>query len=91
MCIELAILGAPMDEKDLTDKILDGLEDDYKELVNVVQACDKLILFNELYEKLITLFEASFQGKTKEAAHFPTTINPANRTNTNWQSQKNNN
>jgi hypothetical protein len=54
LCIELAILGAPMDEKDLTDKILDGLRDDYKELVHVVQACDKLILFNELYEKLIT-------------------------------------
>jgi len=43
LCIELAILGALMDEKDLTDKILDGLGDDYKELVLFVQACDKLI------------------------------------------------
>ena len=30
---ELAILGAPLDLEDLTDKILDGLSDDYKELV----------------------------------------------------------
>ena len=30
---ELAILRAPMNEDDLIDKILDGLGDDYKELI----------------------------------------------------------
>lgn len=30
---ELALLGAPFDEDDLTDKILEALGDDYKELV----------------------------------------------------------
>ncbi|KAL3565470.1 hypothetical protein D5086_033516 [Populus alba] len=29
---ELAILGAPMDPEDLTNQIMDGLDDDYKEL-----------------------------------------------------------
>ncbi|KAA8532587.1 hypothetical protein F0562_032597 [Nyssa sinensis] len=87
---ELSTLGAPIDEEDLTKKILDGLGDDYKELVHVVQACDNPISFDELHEKLLT-FEASLQGKTKELAHFPATANPTNRTNTNWRPQNTNN
>nr|TKS10634.1 hypothetical protein D5086_0000081560 [Populus alba] len=75
---ELAILGAPMDEDDLIDKILDGLGDDYKELVHAVQARDTMIMFDELYEKLFN-FEASLQGAKSEPSHFPTTANPANR------------
>ncbi|KAH7571754.1 hypothetical protein JRO89_XS04G0132200 [Xanthoceras sorbifolium] len=35
---ELAILGAPMEEEGVTEKILDGLGDDYKELVMQVSA-----------------------------------------------------
>ena len=61
---ELAILGAPIDEEDLTEKILDELDDDYKELVLAIQACDNSISFDELHEKLLT-FEALLQGKTK--------------------------
>jgi hypothetical protein len=57
---ELAILGAPMDIEDLTEKILDGLDDEYKELVRVVQARDTAISFDELHEKLLS-FEASLQ------------------------------
>ena len=55
---ELAILGSPMEEEDLTEKIFNGLGDDYKELVRVVQARDTSISFDELYEKLLS-FEAS--------------------------------
>ena len=57
---ELAILGAPMDIEDLTEKILDGLDDEYKELVRAVQARDTAISFDELHEKLLS-FEASLQ------------------------------
>jgi len=57
---ELAILGAPIDIEDLTEKILDGLDDEYKELVRVVQARDTAISFDELHEKLLS-FEASLQ------------------------------
>lgn len=32
-----------MDEKDLTMKILDGLGDKYKELVQAMQACETLV------------------------------------------------
>ena len=48
---ELAILGAPVDDEDLTDKILDNLGEDYKELVRAVQARDNPISFEELHEK----------------------------------------
>ncbi|KAH9705130.1 Plant intracellular ras-group-related LRR protein 4 [Citrus sinensis] len=57
---ELAILGAPIINDDLTKKILDGLRDEYKELVCVVQARDTPITFDDLHEKLLT-FEASLQ------------------------------
>jgi hypothetical protein len=33
---ELAVIGAPMDTDDLTEQILDGLGEDYTELVRVV-------------------------------------------------------
>jgi hypothetical protein len=55
---ELAILGALVDEEDLTEKILDELEEDYKELDLAIQARDNSISFDELHEKLLT-FEAS--------------------------------
>lgn len=48
---ELALLGAPVDAEDLTEKILDRLDDEYKELVRAVQARDISITFEELYKK----------------------------------------
>ncbi|KAL5858235.1 hypothetical protein ACOSQ3_005698 [Xanthoceras sorbifolium] len=84
---ELAILEAPMDQEDLTDKILDGLGDNYKELVHAVQARDTSITFEELHEKLIS-FEASIQANIKTDIHLPITANPTNRTNTTWRPQK---
>ncbi|KAH7573845.1 hypothetical protein JRO89_XS03G0214100 [Xanthoceras sorbifolium] len=61
---ELAILGASMEKENLTQKILDGLGDDYKELVRVVQARDTSITFDELHEKLLS-FEASLLTNSK--------------------------
>ena len=58
---ELAILGAAVDDEDLLEKILEGLGEDYKELVRVVQARDTPISFDELHEKLLN-FEASLQN-----------------------------
>jgi hypothetical protein len=50
---KLAILGAPIGEEDLTEKILDELRDNYKELVHVIKARDNSISFDELHEKMI--------------------------------------
>ena len=67
---DLALLGAPMDEEEITDKILDGLPDDYRELIRVVQAKDTSIMFEELHEKLLN-FEASLQSHNTEPHCFP--------------------
>jgi len=82
---DLVLLGASLDEEEITDKILDGLGDDYKELVRAVQAKDTSITFEELHEKLLN-FEASLQNLPYESHHFPATTNPTYRTNTkNWR------
>ena len=50
---KLAALGKPLDHEDLINKILDGLDDDYKTIDDIVQNHDTPILFDELNEKLI--------------------------------------
>ncbi|KAL6335792.1 hypothetical protein AAG906_039555 [Vitis piasezkii] len=73
-----------MNEDDLIDKILDGLGDDYKEIIRAVQARDTMIMFDELHEKLLN-FEASLQGAKSKPSHFPASANPANRNTTSWR------
>ncbi|RVW40981.1 Retrovirus-related Pol polyprotein from transposon RE2 [Vitis vinifera] len=73
-----------MNEDDLIEKILDGLGDDYKELIRAVQARDTMIMFDKLHEKLLN-FEASLQGAKSEPSHFPASANPANRNTTSWR------
>ena len=77
---DLALPGAPIDEEEITDKILDGLSNDYKELVRAVQARDTSITFEELHDKLLN-FEASLQAQPTEPHHFPATANPTYRNN----------
>jgi hypothetical protein len=69
---ELAVLGAPIDNEDLTDKILDELGDEYRELVRAVQARENAISFDELHEKLL-MFEASLHATPKAVNFFPPT------------------
>ena len=85
---ELAILGAPVDEEDLTGKILDELDEDYRELVLAIQARDNSISFDELHEKLLT-FKAALKGKAKRVNHYPVTVNPTNRQSSNWRHSNN--
>lgn len=42
-----------MDCKDLIEKILDGLDDNYKHIIDVINGRDTPISFDELYGKLI--------------------------------------
>jgi len=76
---ELAVLGAPIDNEDLTDKILEELGDEYRELVRAVQARENAISFDELHEKLL-MFEASLQATPKIVTLFPPTAHQASRT-----------
>ncbi|KAG6775356.1 hypothetical protein POTOM_018804 [Populus tomentosa] len=73
---ELAMLGAPIDGEDITDKILKELGDEYKELVRAVQARDTSITFDELHEKLL-MFEASLNSPPKVSSQFTPTANAA--------------
>ncbi|XVF88526.1 hypothetical protein PTKIN_Ptkin19aG0057400 [Pterospermum kingtungense] len=73
-----------MDEEDIVDKILDGLDNEYKDLISVIQARDTPITFDELHEKLLT-FEAHMQGKKLDQPYLPATANLANRNNTSWR------
>ena len=42
-----------MDDEDLIEKILDGLDDEYKSIVDAIKRHETLIFFDELHEKLI--------------------------------------
>ncbi|KAL9463125.1 hypothetical protein AB3S75_001013 [Citrus x aurantiifolia] len=80
---ELTLFGALYDEDDLTDEILEAVEDDYKELARAVQARDTPITFEELHEKLLN-FEASL-NTSKPDTMFPITAHVTTRTNNNWR------
>lgn len=87
---ELTILGAPIDKEDRIEKILDGLGDEYNELVHTVQARDTSITFDELHKKLLS-FEASLSAKSEIC--IPILVNPTNMTNIiniNWRQHKTN-
>lgn len=51
---ELTTLGKPMDHKDLIEKILHGLDGDYKPIIDFINGCDTPISFDELHKKLIS-------------------------------------
>ena len=73
---ELAMLGAPIDGEDITDKILKELGDEYKKLVRAVQARDSSIKFDEFHEKLL-MFEASLNTSHKASLQFSPIANAA--------------
>ena len=50
---QLVVLGKPLDHEDLIEKILEGLDDDYQSVIDVVNSRDTPISFDELHEKLI--------------------------------------
>ena len=84
---ELALFGSPFDNDDRTDKILETLGDDYKELVRAVQGRDTPISFEELHEKLLN-FEATLNITRLQTA-FPITAHVSTHTNNNWRNSNN--
>ena len=47
---QLVALGKPLNHEDLIDKILDGLDDDYKTITDIVQNRETPVLCDELHE-----------------------------------------
>ena len=50
---QLASLGKPIDYEDFIERILDGLDSNYKSLKDSINGRDTTISFEELHEKLI--------------------------------------
>ncbi|KAE8680407.1 hypothetical protein F3Y22_tig00111390pilonHSYRG00061 [Hibiscus syriacus] len=50
---QLTTFGKPMDHEDIIEKILEGLDDDYHHIADIVEGRDTPISFDELHEKII--------------------------------------
>lgn len=83
---QLALLGKPMDHEDQIERVLGGLPDDYKTLVDQVESRDTSPSLTELHEKLIN-HETKLQTATTQVTSAPITANfttykgPSNHTN----------
>ncbi|RVW61448.1 Retrovirus-related Pol polyprotein from transposon RE1 [Vitis vinifera] len=59
---ELTALGKPLDQEDLIEKVLEGLDENYEPIIDVVNGRNSTISFDELHEKLINK-ELSLRNK----------------------------
>ena len=81
---ELAILRKPIDDEDLIDRVLEGLSDEYKSVIDAINACDTSISFAELHEKLLNK-EASLQTAQPSPLSLPSMTHPTTfRHHPNW-------
>ncbi|KAD6794727.1 hypothetical protein E3N88_05623 [Mikania micrantha] len=72
---ELAILGKKMDDEDVVDSILTGLDQStYKPILDAVHARDNPISFDELHEKLINHELSLAQQASLPNLHQPSTV-----------------
>ncbi|KAA8525359.1 hypothetical protein F0562_007223 [Nyssa sinensis] len=70
------MMNSPVDIEDLTIKILNGLDADYKKLANAIQARETAISFKELHEKLLNR-EAHLAATKGNQLTLPVTANAA--------------
>ncbi|KAL4580579.1 hypothetical protein LXL04_016778 [Taraxacum kok-saghyz] len=76
---ELAILGKKLDQEDITDAVMHGLDQStYKPILDAIHARDSPIPFNELHEKLINHELALAQQAPSTNTHQPVTVFYAN-------------
>ena len=68
-----------MDDENLIEKILDGLDDEYKFIVDVIEECETLISFDELHEKMINK-ELLLCTNQYTSSSLPTSENPTHTT-----------
>ncbi|RVW64450.1 Retrovirus-related Pol polyprotein from transposon RE1 [Vitis vinifera] len=81
---ELALLGKLVDDEDLIDRVLEGLSDEYKSIIDAINARDTSISFVDLHEKLLNK-EASLQTTQPSHLSLLATTNPtAFRNHPNW-------
>ena len=88
----LALVDAPIGEIFLIIHILNGLNSEFKEIVVVVRACETLITFKELHDKLLAhdgylKREGLKQNNNNITANMATKHNPNNQNNYNTYKQ----
>ena len=85
VCVDkLAALSKAMDDEDIIEKVLLGLDSEYNSIIESIHACDLPISFEELHEKLInreltikqfkpepSLPATAFALHTKSRSHYP--------------------
>ncbi|XP_010555249.2 PREDICTED: uncharacterized protein LOC104824784 [Tarenaya hassleriana] len=71
---ELALLGKPLDHEDLVDLILAGLSDDFKPVIDAINARDSPISFVELHERLLN-HESVLLSVNNHSSVLPITAN----------------
>ncbi|KAJ9556373.1 hypothetical protein OSB04_010987 [Centaurea solstitialis] len=72
---ELAILGKKLDQEDLIDAVINGLDHStYKPILDAIHARDSTISFNELHEKLINHELALAQQNSTTGIHQPAMV-----------------
>ena len=74
---QLALLGSPLEHEDLLDYITEGLGEDYRAIVEMVNGRDVPITTDELHEKLINR-ENSLKLTGSNDVNTPVTANPTN-------------
>eukprot|EP00261_Vitis_vinifera_P039100 XP_019080343.1 PREDICTED: uncharacterized protein LOC109123832 [Vitis vinifera] len=79
---ELAALGKPLDQEDLIEKVLEGLDENYQSIIDVVNGRDSTISFDELHEKLINK-ELSLRNKISPSP-LPASTHATNVRSTPW-------
>ena len=87
---ELALLGKPMDPEDVTERILDGLPEEYKPEIDAINGRDTTIPFHELYERLINR-EAMLLCKESSAVTPIVEHATDTKTRNHWRNNNNNN
>ncbi|KAL6315549.1 hypothetical protein AAG906_000852 [Vitis piasezkii] len=81
---ELAALGKPLDQEDLIEKVLEGLDENYQSIIDAVNGRDSTISFDELHEKLINK-ELSLRNKISPSP-LPASRHATNVRSTPWSS-----
>ncbi|KAL0663659.1 hypothetical protein Bca4012_100496 [Brassica carinata] len=74
---QLALLGKPIEIEDQLEYVLDGLPDEYKQVVDQIEGRGTAPSIAEVHEKLLN-FEVKLQSKTTTPATTPITANVAN-------------
>lgn len=87
---QLALLGKPIEIEDQHEYVMEGLPDEYKQIVDQIEGRDTVPSISELHEKLLN-YKVKLQSKTVATATTPIMANVANYRGSNQRNNNHNN